>query len=87
MVRAGDISHGRAHSHNVTYNAENEKIARLCKTYLEIDRNMHMREQGYETSLQHVMQSELTGKGELLVGISQEAISNGTLRWPWKKGE
>ena len=81
MVKSGDISHGSAHEHG-TFNKDNEGIARMCKCYLEVDRNMHMKEVGYHTVLLRLIRSELTGKGELLVGVPQEVVEKGLMRWP-----
>jgi SAM-dependent methyltransferase len=72
LVRAGDIAHGTAHSSTQGLSHTHEDVARLCKCHLELDRNMHMEEAGYDTALMHILLSELTGKGDLLVGIPSE---------------
>ena len=80
MARAGDISHGEAHTQNtagLTHPHAHE--ARLCKCHLELDRNMCMQEAGYQTALMKLLQSELTGKSELLVGVPREVAGEPSL--------
>ena len=74
LARAGDIAHGLAHSSTQGNSHTHEATARLCKSHLELDRNMHMEEAGYDTALMQILLSELTGKGDLLVGIPKEWI-------------
>jgi hypothetical protein len=72
LARAGDIAHGSAHSSTQGQSHTHEAIARACKSHLELDRNMHMEEAGYDTALMQLLLSELTGKGDLLVGVPRE---------------
>mmetsp|Transcript_9010 Transcript_9010/g.15249 ORF Transcript_9010/g.15249 Transcript_9010/m.15249 type:complete len:565 (-) Transcript_9010:95-1789(-) len=85
MARAGDISHGEAHSlSTVGQNHLHAHEARLCKGHLELDRNMCMQEQGYQTTLLRLIQAELTGKSDLLVGAPSEVVAAGGMLFPWK---
>jgi SAM-dependent methyltransferase len=86
LARAGDIAHGSAHSSTQGVSHTHEAVARLCKSHLELDRNMHMAEADYSTALMQILLSELTGKGDLLVGVPEEwttsvGVSDGVLPW------
>mmetsp|Transcript_9361 Transcript_9361/g.17463 ORF Transcript_9361/g.17463 Transcript_9361/m.17463 type:complete len:602 (-) Transcript_9361:155-1960(-) len=72
LARAGDIAHGSAHSSTQGSSHTHEEVARLCKSHLEMDRNMHMQEYAYQTALMRILLSDLTGKGDLLVGVPKE---------------
>jgi hypothetical protein len=89
MARAGDISHGSAHSRSseAGQNHTHEEVARVCKCHLELDRNMHMAEQGYETALMRLLRDDLTGKGDLLVGVPREVIAEHRMQRPWNVAE
>lgn len=85
MARAGDISHGEAHSGGTVGQTHlHAHEARLCKAHLELDRNMYMRERGYLTALLRLLRAELTGKSELLVGAPAEAVAERRLQFPWE---
>ena len=84
LARAGDIAHGAAHSDTQGVLHTHEALARMCKSHLELDRNMHMKEAGYDTALMQILLSELTGKGDLLVGVPKEWITaSGDSSLPW----
>lgn len=86
MARAGDISHGEAHSDGTAGKTHlHAHEARLCKGHLELDRNMCMREQGYRTAMLRLIQAELTGKSDLLVGAPTETLAAGNLMFPWEE--
>ena len=85
MARAGDISHGSAQVHEEVAKCHgHEDIARLCKTHLELDRNRRMEEVGYVTWLTRLLNDDVTGKGDLLVGVPKEKMGQrGDDGW-WK---
>jgi hypothetical protein len=85
MARAGDISHGEGHSQSTVGQTHlHAHEARLCKCHLELDRNMCMQENGYITALMKLRQAELTGKSELLVGVSSEMMTERGMMFPWQ---
>jgi hypothetical protein len=44
-----------------------------------------MREQGYRTAMLRLIQAELTGKSDLLVGAPTETLAAGNLMFPWEE--
>lgn len=78
LATAADYSHTEGHSY--------VDLAEQAKCCIELDRNRHASDEGYQTLLTKLIgvdKDHFVNKSDVLIGVPSELLEGGQFYWPW----